>query len=105
MSVYDQLANKMGDDYKEILDEEMSKDKMDIIEDAYELAHYNEIVNMLCYEESASMVDLATLKKIISFKGNALKSIYTYWIRKVDSEYINFFLPYDLKEIIEGTFR
>jgi len=99
------LKAKIKKDYEELIKldlEELSK--MELINKAYELAHYNEVEDLFAYyEEDCEWFDKDEIKAIINYDENFIKKVWDTWLDYNRPERYNFFMIEDLIEIIRSA--
>ena len=98
--------DKLRDDYTEIVKELLTKDKIKIIDNAYAIAHYNEIVDMFDgIDEDSGLWDEELFNAILNTKGNVILKVWNGWLNYNHPEYYNFFNYEDLIDIINDTIK
>ena len=101
----DKVRDRIAKDYKPLVEEYLKQDKLDIIHDAYRLAHYNEVADFfdnVDYEDPP--FSEITFDKILKYKGNVIVRVWESWLDYSHPERFNFFCYEDLTEIIEYAF-
>lgn len=107
MKYIEKLIKKLEKDYEQITSEFRKLKKTKIINRAYELAHYNEVIDTICdnIDIEDPPFDTATCKKALSYKGNLIKHIYNNWLDYNHPEHYNFFEYDSLIDICDYAFR
>lgn len=101
----EQIQARMEKDYKELIEEYLKKNKTDIINDAYRLAHFNEIVDFFdCIDEEYPPLEEEEIDKILDYQGNAIYNVFDSWLNYGHPERYNFFCYEDLVDIIRYAF-
>lgn len=106
-----QVLTKIENDYNDIQKEYQAKTKRQIIQDAYRLAHYNEVADFFDYIEVDDYEDetdlpfsITAFENIAKFTGNAIKQIVDSFMDYSHPERYNFFEYECLLDIIEYAF-
>lgn len=107
MKLIEKLIKRLEKDYEEVVKEFNKLKKTDIMERAYELAHYNEIVDTICdcTDIEYPPFDNATCKKALAHKNNLLKVVYRSWLDYNHPESYNFFSYECLVDICSYAFN
>lgn len=107
MKSIERLIKRIEKDYTEVANEFNELEKKQIMDRAYELAHYNEITDLIC--ESVDVNDppfsVGACKKALKHKGNLLKMVYNSWLNYNHPERYNFFAYEDLIDICDYAFN
>ena len=99
---YEKVLDKLEEDYSSIVRDLLTKDKIDIINNAYAIAHYNEIVDVFDgLDEYSCLWDEELFDKILNTKENILIKVWDSWLNYSHPERYNFFCYEDLIDIIE----
>jgi hypothetical protein len=99
------VQEKVEKDYNELLKPFYEREKEQLINDAYELAHYNEIAYFFeNIEEDSIDWSETILDNIIDCKKNIVGEIWDSWRNYNHPERYNFFTWEDLSEIISWEF-
>ena len=104
MKLLEKVKERVHQDYKLLIEEELKKDKQNIINGAYRIAHYNEIDDFFdnLYDEDETF-DKEEYQKILNYKGNFVDKVWNDWLNYNHSEYYNFFAYEGLIDIISNT--
>lgn len=102
---FENFRAKIEHDYNEIYSEMLEKSKGELINSAYELAHYNEIVNICdCLsdneEDGWSPFNKEEYQEMADRKDNILKVVWESWLNYSHPERYNFFEYESLIDII-----
>lgn len=105
MEKFKELQNRIQSDYEEYVKELIKNNPTDIINRAYEIAHYNEIVDVVCdvCDENDCPFDEEVIDKALECKRNLLDIIYESWQGYNHPERYNFFCYEGIVEIIENA--
>lgn len=101
----DKVRDRIIKDYQSLVEEYLEEEKTDIINDAYRLAHYNEIADFfdnIDYEYPPFREII--FDKILKYEGNIIVRVFESWLDYSHPERFNFFYYEDLAEIIEYAF-
>ena len=103
----EKVQDRMAKDYKELVEQYLKNNtKQEIIDDAYRIAHYNEVVDFF---DNIDYVHPPfgdyVFDHILKSKDNVILRVWNNWLNYSHSEYYNFFNYESLSEIIEWTFR
>ena len=102
----EQVRERIAKDYKPLVEEYLKKEKIEIINDAYRLAHYNEIVDFfdnVDYEYPP--FDEEIFDRILNYEGNVILKVWESWLDYSHPERFNFFCYEDLTDIICWEFK
>jgi len=97
-----QVYEKLDKDYQSVIKEYLNKDKVAIINDAYRIAHYNEIADYFdCVDAEYPPFDDDVFDSILNRKDNIFEIVFQSWMSYSHPERYNFFSYEDLGGIIE----
>lgn len=102
----EKVLERIAKDYKPLIEEYLKKKKIEIINDAYRLAHYNEIADYfdnVDYEYPP--FDEEIFDNILNYEGNVIEKVWDGWLSYSHPERYNFFCYEDLTDIISWEFR
>lgn len=102
----EKVRERIAKDYKPLVEECLKQDKLDIIHDAYRLAHYNEIADFfdnIDYEYPP--FDEEIFDNILNYEGNVIEKVWDSWLSYSHPERYNFFCYEDLVDIFCLEFK
>jgi len=106
MSKIKELQAKIRSDYEELIAPFLKLKPKEIINHAYELAHYNEIADLFeNLDVDSDWFDDTVIDNLINYQGNILIRIYRSWMNYAHPENYNFFTFEGLIDIIRYEFR
>ena len=106
MNKIKELQARAALDYKELISPFLKLEPKEIINHAYELAHYNEIDDL--FEKLGvdnDWFDDVVIDNLINYQGNIFVRIYRSWMHYTHSENYNFFTLEDLIDIVSYAFK
>ena len=102
----EKVLERIAKDYKPLIQEYLTKQPIDIINDAYRLAHYNEIADFFdSIDNEYPPFDEEIFDNILKYKGNVILKVWESWLDYSHPERFNFFCYEDLADIISWEFR
>lgn len=103
-TLLEKLQERFFNDYQDITKSLLAKEKSALIDEAYKIAHYNEIVDIVdCFDEEYPPFYKDEIKKILKTKENLILKIFRKWMNYRHHERYNFFVYEDLIDIMRDT--
>ena len=101
----EKVQKRIEKDYQKIVEVMLELDKTDIINDAYRLAHYNEVADFFdCIDYEYPPFEEDVFDHILKYDGNAIQRVWESWLEYCHPERYNFFTYEDLVGIISYAF-
>ena len=102
----EKLQHKLEEDYMVLIAPYIMLKPVEIINDAYRLAHYNEIVDFFDnVDEEYPPFDEMIFDNMLNYDGNIIEKIWKDWLDYSHPERYNFFCYEDLCDIIVWSFK
>ena len=102
----EKVQNKISKDWMKLIGTYAEATKEDIINDAYRIAHYNEVVDFFdCIDEEYPPFDEEIFDHILAYKENVILKIWKDWLDYSHPERYNFFNYESLCDIIMWSFK
>jgi hypothetical protein len=109
----EQLLKRVEEDYTQLIDNERAQGIQHVIDNAYAIAHYNEVYDFCvdCYlgcnyeDEALEFATDEAVNELLKRDENLVKRVYEDWLNYNHPERYNFFCYEDLTDIIRDAWR
>ena len=105
LEIVRKVKERVAKEYEEYAKNIVAYGKTDIMNKAYEIAHYNEICDFFDGIDECLPFDIKIFQNMLVYEGGILDKIWYGWLNYNHPERYNFFCYEDLCDIICWEFR